>query len=315
MDEIPIFFTIDDGYVPLLAVALRSLEDNADPSRRYRIIVIGQDLSEESRQAIAAMAQGPFEIEIHRMEQTLDSILDRTENRLRCDYFTMTIYYRIFIPDMFPQYDKGIYIDSDIVVPGDISKLYDVELGDNLLGACPDFAVAAVPELSFYVEEALGVDRHKYINSGVLVMNFEKLREKQLSERFLELLETWHVDCLAPDQDYFNAMCAGQITFLDGRWDVMPGGEEEVGDPWLIHYNLFDTPWCYHHLPYRDYFWKYAAETPYLQQLQDHLEHYPEEQKRSDAASMERLLQKGRDVPHHEVNFKKLYESGVKIRL
>lgn len=44
-------------------------------------------------------------------------ITDRIENRLRSDYFTMTIYFRIFIPDMYPEYDKAIYIDSDIVVP------------------------------------------------------------------------------------------------------------------------------------------------------------------------------------------------------
>ena len=43
-------------------------------------------------------------------------ITDRIENRLRSDYFTMTIYFRIFIPDMYPEYDKAIYIDSDIVV-------------------------------------------------------------------------------------------------------------------------------------------------------------------------------------------------------
>ena len=64
------------------------------------------------------------------MKDGMELITDRVENRLRCDYFTLTIYFRLFIPDLFPEYDKGLYIDSDVVVPGDISELYNHDLKD-----------------------------------------------------------------------------------------------------------------------------------------------------------------------------------------
>lgn len=62
------------------------------------------------------------------MTDTVKSITNREENLLRCDFFTLTIYFRLFLAQMFPQYDKGIYLDSDIVVPGDISQLYQTPL-------------------------------------------------------------------------------------------------------------------------------------------------------------------------------------------
>ena len=52
---IPVFFTINDGYAPYLAVALRSLIRNADPGCRYHIHVIYQDLSPENRENLSAL--------------------------------------------------------------------------------------------------------------------------------------------------------------------------------------------------------------------------------------------------------------------
>ena len=57
-----------------------------------------------------------------------------------------------------------------------------------------------------YMEEAVGVSRYEYINSGVLLMNLNKLREKEFDKHFLNLLNTYHFDCIAPDQDYINAI-------------------------------------------------------------------------------------------------------------
>jgi len=60
------------------------------------------------------------------------------------------------------------------------------------------------------MENAIGVDRDKYVNSGIMVMNLKKLREVKLEEHFMHLLNTYHFNCIAPDQDYLNAMCKGQ---------------------------------------------------------------------------------------------------------
>lgn len=315
---IPVFFTIDNSYAPYLGVALKSLIENASRENNYHIHIIHEDLSEENQKILKDMEEDGFEIRFQEMQDMMEFmklITDREENLLRCDYFTMTIYFRIFLADMFPEYDKGIYIDSDIVVPGDISGLYDHELGDNIIGACPDHSVCDVPPLAHYMEEAVGVNRYQYINSGVLLLNMKKMREIEFSRKFLSLLNTYHFDCIAPDQDYFNAMCKDQILFLDEEWDAMPNDDKPpVENPSLIHYNLFDKPWCYPNIMYEDYFWKYAKKTPYYDELIDFRDNYPEEQKKNDEKSLNYLTEKADVVPDQEVTFKKVFEAGGPIR-
>ena len=160
-NEIPVFFSIDDNYAPLLAVALNSAIKNCSPENKYKAIILYKDLSEENKKRLSAFSADNFTVEFFEMKSGLESITDRMSNRLRCDYFTLTIYFRLFIPAMFPQYDKGIYIDSDVVVPGDLAELFNTDIGDNLIGACTDKSVAEVPELVHYMQDAVGVDSKK----------------------------------------------------------------------------------------------------------------------------------------------------------
>ncbi len=313
---IPIFFAIDDSYAPFLSVALSSAIQNASPSRHYKAIILHQALREENKKRLGALATDFFDITFVPMGTGLESITDRMSNRLRCDYFTLTIYYRLFIPVMFPEYDKGIYIDSDVVLRGDLAELFDTEIGDNYIGACADLSVVDVPEIALYMENAVGVDRHEYINSGVLLMNLQKMREAEMDKHFLTLLETYHFDCIAPDQDYLNALCSGKIHYLSPVWDAMPNEETPpLADAKLIHYNLFSKPWCYDNVQYGEFFWQYAESSGYLAEIRTYKEGYSDEQKASDAKCLALLVRRGAEIAESEVTFKKLFESGVKIRL
>ncbi len=318
MKEIPVFFTIDDGYAPYLDCALRSMMENASREFHYKIIVLEQGLQDERKAMLKAAVKDPFEIEFIRMEDSYGWLTDREENWLRCDYFTLTIYFRLFIADMFPQYDKGLYLDSDIVVPGDVSELYGTELGNNLLAVCMDQAVEAVPELSHYAEHSIGVKNTDYFNSGVMVMNLKKLREEKFADQFMHLLNTWHVDCIAPDQDYLNAICQGRVVMLDGSWDVMPPAGENTAlmtNPKLIHYNLFSKPWCYDNIAYEEYFWKYARQSPFYQEIIQYKESYSEEQKQSDTDCMATMIRKAAVLDERPVTFRKLRDKGERVKL
>lgn len=314
--QIPIFFTIDNGYAPFLAVALNSAIKNASPHRQYKAIVLHQDLSETNIARLKALETPNFQIELTPMKANFEALDDRMSNRLRCDYFTLTIYFRLFIPAMFPQYDKGIYIDSDVVLTTDIAKLYDTDIGDSLIGACNDLSIADIPPLVAYTENAVGVKKQEYINSGVLLMNLRALREADLEGNFLRLLNTYHFDSIAPDQDYLNAMCSGKICYLDETWDAMPNdARPALAETNLIHYNLFSKPWCYDGIQYGDVFWRYARDSGYLEEIQAYKAAYSDEQKKADSDCLELLVRRGAEICENEVTFRKMHAKGVKIRL
>ncbi len=314
---IPIFFAIDNDYAPYLSVAIASLIENASMEYDYKIHIIHQELSEENKRRLGGLARDGFEIIFTEMADCLRPITDRVENHLRKGQFTLTIYFRLFLADMFPQYDKGIYLDSDIVVPGDISRLYDTQLPeDKAFAACPDLSVQHIPILVNYFENAVGVPSMEYINSGVLVMNFKFFREHDFSRRFLELLDKWHFDSVAPDQDYLNAMCAGRIVYLDKSWDVMPNKSgDTLKSPNLIHYNLFDKPWCVSGVQYEEYFWKYAERSAYYSDILKHKESYTEDKIEADRQGLATLIDRADKLVNADVTFKKLSEKGVRIKI
>lgn len=315
-ENISIFFSVDDNYAPYLSVALSSIIRNASKEYTYKAVVMYKELGEHHRQKLAALASDGFEIQFVSMDNRLEGITDRMSNRLRADYFTLTIYFRLFIPVMFPEYDKAIYLDSDIVVPGDISELYRTELSGNLIAAAPDHSVVDVPPLARYIECAVGIDKHYYINSGVLLMNLKRMREVRLDRRFMELLNTYHFDCIAPDQDYLNVLCKDKIVFLPAFWDAMPTeGKEPIKEPKLIHYNLFAKPWCYDNVQYEEYFWQYAKHSGYLDEILEFKARYSEENRTSDRECLERMLIRGEEIASAEENFRTVFDSGKERRL
>ncbi len=313
--EIPIFFTVDDNYAPFLAAAINSAVKNSSDNRKYRAIVLYQELSRKNIEKLSKLAKDNFSVEFYAMKNSFDAITDRMSNRLRCDYFTLTIYFRLFIPLMFPQFDKGIYIDSDVVVTSDIAELFDIDIKDNFIGACRDYSIADIPPLVSYTENAVGVKGDEYINSGVLLMNLKKMRENDFEGHFLNLLNTYHFDSIAPDQDYINAICNGKIHYLSQEWDTMPDSSTPVENPKLIHYNLFSKPWCYDGIKYADEFFKYASDCGYIEEINEYKKNYSDEQKKSDKECLELLIRRGTEIPENDVTFKKMREKGVKIRL
>lgn len=194
--------------------------------------------------------------------------------------------------------------------------MFDTDIGDNFIGACADKSVVDVPPLAQYMEEAVGVGRFDYINSGVLLMNLKELRENEFDKHFLQLLNTYHFDCIAPDQDYINAICNGRIYYLDEVWDVMPNDNEPLFDnAKIVHYNLFSKPWCYDDIQYGDYFWEYIKATGFEEEAVQYKENYTEEKKKSDSDCLELLMRRGLEICAQDITFKKLHDNGEKIRL
>ena len=314
--EIPIFFTIDDSYAPFLAVALNSAIKNSDPQRNYKAIVLYQDLGADNISRLPSLQTENFKIELMPIRANMEALDDRMSNRLRCDYFTLTIYFRLFIPSMFPQYDKGIYIDSDVVLTDDIAKLFDIDIGENYIGACNDLSIADIPPLVAYTEKAVGVNAKEYINSGVLLMNLKKMRDDDLEGHFLSLLNKYHFDSIAPDQDYLNAMCNGKIYYLEEKWDTMPNDAKPMlTETSLIHYNLFSKPWCYDGIQYEEQFWNYAQDCGFIDEIREFKASYTEDKKKADSECLELLVRRGMEIPENDITFKKMNEKGVRIRL
>lgn len=313
---IPVFYAIDDTYAKFVSVSIKSLIMNANNNYNYDINVIYENLSEENAQKLKSLETDNVKIILTEMNQNLSMITDKLGNRLREYTFTLTIFFRLFIPVMFPKYDKCIYVDADTVISDDISRLYNEDLGDNYLGCIVDKSTIDNEILASYFEEVVGIPRDKYINSGVLLMNSKKLRELKIDEKFLDLYTKYGFDVIAPDQDYINSMCCGHIKYLSDIYDAMPNpNNKEVENPVIIHYNLFLKPWQYDDVQYYDYFWKYAKSTPFYDEILEIKNSYTDEDRKKDSEWMDLMVSRAESLVGTQNTLKNVFESGKETRL
>ena len=129
--KIPIFFAVDDAYVPFLTVTIQSLSENINKDNLYVLHVLYTSITEENKNDLKKFENDNIKIEFVNVQEKIEKLKDKLQVR---DYFSNATYYRILIPDMYPQYDKVIYLDADTVVLEDIAILYNTDMGDNLVG-------------------------------------------------------------------------------------------------------------------------------------------------------------------------------------
>ena len=313
---IPIFFTIDDAFAPFASVAIKSLLDNANQNYFYHIHIVNNGLSEENITKILELETSYSKIMFNNMDERLKAITDKKGTRLREDYFSLAIFFRIFIPDCFKEYDKALYIDADTIILDDISKLYNTDLEGNYIGGCVDTSCFGIKDITNYFTNGVGVDYREYINSGVILFDMKILRDKGFADKFLYLFNKYNFGNVDPDQSYINAMLKGKIKYLDGKWDTMPTeGGKRCDNPGIVHFNLFKKPWHYDNVLYEDEFWSYAKKTAYYEKIKEIKENYTDEDKQKDDKSLEAMLKRCREIVKDEVTFKTVFDSGKEDRL
>lgn len=298
---VPIFFAADDKFVPYMMVTMKSLISNTSSKRLYRIHVLHTDISEKNQELVKTLETKNCIIEFNDVSRQLKQIEKKITLR---DYYSATTYYRLFIADMFPQYDKVAYIDSDTIVLKDIADFVDYDLEDNYIGAIRDQLVSQVDIYCDYAEKVLGLSRECYFNAGVVLINCVQFRKKNIQKQFIDFLNTYRF-VVAQDQDYLNILCKNHVLWIDGKWNVQMTGKLscEEKDFALIHYNLAAKPWHYEDCRFANYFWDYAKQTPGYDILQDVLKNFTKEDAQKDIDCGENLMNLAISEINNEHNF------------
>ena len=255
--EIPIFFSTDNNYVPFLDVTIRSLIANASRDYKYHIVVLNTGLDSSKTDKIKALEYDNFKIEFKDIEHKLPIE----------SHFGLACYYRLFIQSLFPEYDKVLYLDCDIIVLGDVSELYHTDLEGNYVAGVIENWILYSPVFSHYTKEAVGIDSAEYINSGIMVMDLAKFRENQIEEQFVDLINTYNFNVIDPDQSYINYLCHGKIKYLPFEWNRTPLEIVACESPKIVHYALGTKPWHVPDMFLGYYFWEYAKDSPFYDDI------------------------------------------------
>ena len=293
LSDVVIVFACSENFVPYLSVATQSIIENASARRRYDIIVLTRDISPASMITLTRQVKSE-NVGIGFLD--VDAALGDIELPHH-GHFRPETYYRLLAPQLLPNVDKAIYLDSDLIVCDDIAKLYDVDVTGYPLAATRDADTIGQIEgydttVGPYLKNELGMsDPHDYFQAGVLLMNLAQLRATVTPDEFLELSTARMWRWL--DQDVLNKVVDGNYVRVHMRWnylmdwqhlrrshiianspaDVRAEYDEAAADPAIIHFAGPDNrPWLYPDADRADDFWQYAMHSPYLDEIRGQLE-------------------------------------------
>ena len=307
---IPVFYACDDTFVKYTIVSISSLIKNASRDFDYRIYILHTSISDRMKSELEKLQTNNVTISFVNVESRLAAISESMPIR---DYYSKTTYYRLFIAEAFPGYDKAVYIDSDTVVQGDISELYKTDLGDSYVGACHEQAMVQVDEYGTYAERVVGISRHEFFNAGILLINCRAFREKRILEQFVRLLGEYNF-VVTQDEDYLNIICRDRVVWLDQRWNTEVFGE--IGYPTkeanIIHYIMTSKPWHYADCRHADIFWGYAKDTSVYGEIKAELDAYTDEQRKNDEQICENLMKLAIKETNREDNYLNRLNSTVR---
>ena len=181
-------------------------------------------------------------------------------------WHSQAAYLRLLIVEILPKsIDRIIYLDSDLVVEGNLRQLWEAEVGDNLALAVQDFwnPYVSCPDALPETYEQLGISAHTpYFNTGVMVINLKQWRAQKIVPKVLAFTNQYHNLIRYADQDGINAAIAGRVGLLDPKWNVMVhivdsfGWAFDLSDakkqdqqdallqaPWILHFTSPVKPW------------------------------------------------------------------------
>lgn len=292
---VPIFITINNDYAPYAAAAIHSLFQHSNKNRYYRVIILHDGLSWVNRVRLRSLVTKNCAIQFKKITNSLylRVVIKYVAKRKGMgDFFSKAVYfYRFFIPLLFPRYEKAVYIDSDTILRGDIGKLFDMEMDENVVMAMIDPKVTVIPEFRDYVDFAVGVPHGEYVNDGVMLMDLRKMRKIKYLSQMVEMIKKYDADLVAPDQDYLNVILKGKIGHFGSEWNAEPTAEFDKNVK-LVHFNLFNKPWHYKNVPGERIFWNAAKGTGFYGDLKRQQEAFDDSEQKSDQEKVAALIEK-----------------------
>lgn len=297
----PIVICFDDNYAHSGAALIRSIVENSDSSKNYDILILENGVIAKSKKRLLTIIEGLDNFSLRFFDVNSFDELKEVHTRA---HFSASTYARLFIPKIFMDQEKVLFIDADTVVCDDVAKLFQVDMGQNLVAAVKDIVMEGFVkfktisdsetgnlEAHDYLKNYLGMnDPDDYFQAGLIMFNLSEMREDGTFEKLMEVLKDkkyWFLD-----QDIMNKVFEGRVHFLPMEWNVFHGNgnthEFFPGlkfatyskflkarlNPSMVHFAGDQKPWKNTNVDFSDLYWRSLRDTDwYEDKVNDLLNH------------------------------------------
>jgi lipopolysaccharide biosynthesis glycosyltransferase len=289
-NNLPVVFSADDFYAPVLGVLIKSICETRSFDMGYDLIILHGGLAPNRIAALLQVVQGYDNVSLRFVNVSMYVQEQNLYKANRSD-LSKEAYYRLLIPDLFPRYEKMLYLDCDMIAVEDISAIFDVDMGDCCIAAVRDsYSFRSVLTEKDKIQKNAGSQEilqatlaHRYFNSGLVLFDLRRIR------REIDFGLLWKTAMAKPwpyhDQDVLNHVFAGCVHFLHCRWnfcdvilldkksadfpqEIKDELSEAAASPGIVHY-LFPCrkPWQNATKYSIAYFWPVAVRSSFYDEL------------------------------------------------
>lgn len=217
---IPIVCCFDKNMILPAKVCLFSLFNNANSKTDYDIFIIckANEINSED--------QNSFNLLLQRYSQHRISFIEINnffEGAYEVRNITTTCYYRLLIPQLQERinsihqtnYNIIIYLDVDTIIECDLSTLYNTPLKkEEWIGGICETPLYNQSNTDYLIQ--IGCNPNEYINSGVLIMDINKLNK---ADFYKKCIVHQHKQYICQDQDIINIICRNHIKHLPLKYN------------------------------------------------------------------------------------------------
>ena len=259
----------DEGYVAQACVVLVSYA-LSNPLNRRDIFVFVDTVSEDGVRMLRTTGSA-FGLSITII--TLDSALLKdlgSGTRKGLPHVSNATYGKLMIPLSLPEtYKRCLILDCDILVRGDLDRLFSTDLQGHCLAAAKDALHADKSA------DRLGLPSGAmYFNCGVLLVDLDDWRSEKPINRVAGEIVKYRERLLYMEQDILNIMFASRFLQLAPQWNAMviivPQGvvknwQGAIEEQSILHFAGEIKPWHeFYHRDVRNLYLSYVRNCPWI---------------------------------------------------
>lgn len=209
---INIVLITDNNYVKYTAITIASIKENKLSGTLLNINILSNNLLEENKRLFMSFKTDTINVNIIDASDYIEKFKQIIQNR----HVTYTALLKFYIPIIFRDLDKILYFDSDLIIQGDLTEFYNHKLRDYYAECVIDIQTYNKRHL-----KSIGFNYKKYFNSGVLLLNLNKLREDNITEKLIQdkLNNSRYIFM---DQDTFNKVFSNNVRFISYKYNFLP---------------------------------------------------------------------------------------------
>lgn len=221
MTEIPIFFTFDRNYAVPAAVAFYSLLRHAAPLYRYKLYVLHTSIPQKMQERLTRLVGRFPNAELQFIDVGhLDAASGIGQGK---SHFSKEIYYKLVAAELFPQYDRILCSDVDVVFTGDIAPSYFLFPGEDFYYAgvgqvLESGRMKAYADDLFSPQEKQALEQE--IMAGYLLFNLVAIRRDRMQGKLTDFYRRNYHRLPLPEQDCLALCCQGRVRYLPMEYVV-----------------------------------------------------------------------------------------------